>query len=117
MNLFLYCSKHFYPLLPPIITALEKQGHGITVPNSYNEPFKEEEMKKLGREEHLRWKSAMMRLQESKIRANDAILVCNFEKTTSPILSAERRSWKYSKPGNSGKRFSLLSDSRQYFQR
>jgi len=80
MNIFICCSKHFYAQIPPIKEALEKQGHRITPPNSYDVPFKEEEMKKLGLEEHVRWKAGMIRLQEEKVRANDAILVLNFEK-------------------------------------
>ena len=80
MNIFLCCSKHFYDKIPPIKEALERAGHSITPPNSYDEPFKEEEIKEVGSEEHREWKAAMMRRQEPKIRANDAILVLNFEK-------------------------------------
>ena len=80
MKLFLICSKYFYEKIPPIKAELEQRGHQITLPNSYEEPFKEEEMKTLGAEEHRQWKSAMIRKQEPKVRENDAVLVLNFEK-------------------------------------
>ena len=84
MKIFVCCSKHFYHQLPPVIAQLEQHGHTITPPNSYDEPFKEEEMKVRGDEEHRAWKAAMIRLQEEKVRANDAILVMNFEKNGVP---------------------------------
>ncbi|MEK6859670.1 MAG: hypothetical protein AABX54_02535 [Nanoarchaeota archaeon] len=54
------------------------------LPNSYDEPFKEEEMKKLSTEEHSSWKRQMMLLHEPKIKQNDAILVLNLEKNNQP---------------------------------
>lgn len=80
MKIFIVCSKHFYHLVPPIKEALEKDGHVITVPNTYEEPFKEEEMKKIGKEEHRIWKAGMINLSSEKIKNNDAVLVLNFEK-------------------------------------
>lgn len=55
-------------------------GHVITVPNSYDEPMKEEEIKLLGIEEHKKWKGGMIKLQKEKVDSNDCILVLNFEK-------------------------------------
>jgi hypothetical protein len=80
MRIFIVCSKHFYHLVPPIKETLEKVGHIITVPNSYDEPFKEEDMKKLGAEEHRIWKADMIHLQLRKVEDNDAVLALNFEK-------------------------------------
>lgn len=80
MKIFLCCSKYFYERIPPIKEELEKAGHTITLPNSYDDPFKEDEVRNKGAKEHQNWKAAMIRLQETKIRANDAILVLNFEK-------------------------------------
>ena len=80
MKIFICCSKHFYYKIPPIKEELEKNSHIITPPNSYDEPFKEEEMKKESSEAHIKWKSNMIKLQEEKVRNNDAILVLNFEK-------------------------------------
>lgn len=80
MNIFLCCSKHFYGKIPPVKEQLEKLGHKITLPNSYDNPLKELEMKSMGEEAHRQWKARMIRLQEQKIAANDAILVLNFEK-------------------------------------
>ena len=73
MKIFICCSQHNYHKVQPIKEELEKQGHIITVPNSFDEPFKEEDMKKLGKNEHIEWKQKMMRLQEPKVRENDAV--------------------------------------------
>src|SRR3989344_2297199 len=75
MKIFICCSKHNYHKIPEI-----KTEHEITLPNSYDNPMKEEDMKKFGREEHSKWKGSMIKLQEPKVRANDAILVLNFDK-------------------------------------
>ena len=80
MKIFICCSKHFYHKLLPIKESLEKTGHIITLPNSYEEPLKEEHMKLQGKDAHANWKSNMMRLQGQKVESNDAILVLNFEK-------------------------------------
>lgn len=80
MNLFLCTSKHLYNKVPSIKSDLETRGHIVTVPNCFDDPMKEEEMKKLGPEAHREWKAGMIRLQREKILANDGILVLNFEK-------------------------------------
>jgi len=80
MKIFICCSKHLYKNIGEIKEKLEAAGHTITLPNSYDKPLMEEDMKKVGKEEHAKWKSDMLRLQENKIRTNDAILVLNFEK-------------------------------------
>lgn len=80
MKLFICCSKAFYSQIPPIKENLEKNGHIITLPNSYDNPGRENEMHERGAKEHSEWKASMIRLQAEKIKANDAILVLNFEK-------------------------------------
>jgi len=73
MKIYLACSKHFYNKIPEIKEKLEKQNHEITLPNSFDNPFREEEIKEMGKEEHIEWKT-------KKIESNDAIIVLNFEK-------------------------------------
>ena len=80
MRVFVICSKHFYHKLPPVISELERQGHKVTPPNCYEDPFREEEIKKDGTEAHAKWKASMIRLQKEKVDANDAVLVMNYEK-------------------------------------
>jgi len=84
MKIFIACSKYFYHKIIPIKKLLEEKGYEITLPNSYEEPFKEEEMKKISKEEHIKFKQKMMKLHEPKIKRNDAILVLNFEKKGIP---------------------------------
>ncbi len=80
MKIFICSSKYIYDKIPPIKEELEGAGHLITLPNSYEEPMKEEEMKKVGERDHVEWKAAMIRTHRGKIEDNDAILVLNFEK-------------------------------------
>jgi len=80
MKVFVCASKYNYGRLEPVVNGLEQMGHEVTLPNSYDEPMKEDEMKVKGRDDHIKWKSSMLRLQAEKVAYNDAILVCNFEK-------------------------------------
>jgi hypothetical protein len=80
MKIFICTSKHIYDQIPPIKEAIENMGHIVTLPNSYENAFHEEEMKVVGNTEHAKWKGKMLRLQKEKVNANDAILVLNLEK-------------------------------------
>ena len=42
--------------------------------------MQEEKIKQQSKEEHIKFKSAMLKLQEEKIKQNDAVLILNFEK-------------------------------------
>ncbi len=84
MKIFIICSKHMYHKVLPIKELLESQGHTIMVPNSFDAPMKEEEMKLVSAEEHVAWKSARLREQVGKVKANDAVLVLNYEKNGVP---------------------------------
>lgn len=80
MKIFICASKYNYHRIPEIKEILEKMGHVLAMPNSYDEPMKEEEMKKVSKEEHILWKSMMMKKDKENIEPNDAILVLNYEK-------------------------------------
>jgi len=80
MKIFICCSKHFYSQIPLIKEELEKAGHLVTLPNSYDNPGREVEMKNIGAGEHAKWKAMMLREQERKVLINDAVVVLNFEK-------------------------------------
>ncbi len=84
MKIFIVCSKYFYPQVGEIKKSLERLGHKVMLPNGFDEPFKEEEMKKISKEKHSEWKCAMMQSQEPKIKASDAILVLNLERSGQP---------------------------------
>jgi len=84
MKIFICASKHCYQHIPTIKEELEKQGHSITLPNSYEDPFMEERVKKEGREKHSEVKAYYLKLQCEKVKDNDAILVMNFEKKGQP---------------------------------
>ncbi len=80
MKIFIACSKHFYDKIPEIKSILEAQGHIITLPNSFEEPFAEERMKTISNEEHSMWKDNMMKRHEKSISLNEGLLVFNLEK-------------------------------------
>ncbi|MEK6934806.1 MAG: hypothetical protein AABW46_02930 [Nanoarchaeota archaeon] len=80
MKIFICCSKHFYHQVKEIKKKLEEKGHTITLPNSFDEPFAEDRIRNISKEEHHTWKEEMLRLQEQKVSENDALLVLNFDK-------------------------------------
>jgi len=84
MRIFICCSKHFYHQIPDIQRELERAGHVITLPNSYDNPMREEEVKLIGPTEHAVWKSDMIKRQDAKVRDNEAVLVLNFAKNGIP---------------------------------
>lgn len=80
MKILVACSKNFYEKIPEIKKRLEELGHEVNFPNSYERPFEEEKIKKMGKEEHRKWKSKMLKKDKENLIPNDAILVLNFEK-------------------------------------
>lgn len=80
MKVFIVCSKAFYAQVTAVQSALEQAGHKITLPNSFDNPNREAELKLQGAKEHAAWKAEMIREQNQKIKANDAILVLNYDK-------------------------------------
>jgi len=84
MKIFICCSKAFYGKIPKIKSFLESKGHQITLPNTFDDPSKEEKMKREGINFHAKWKGEMIKESAQKIKENDAILVLNFEKNNQP---------------------------------
>ena len=80
MKILIICSKKFYTQIPNIKEKLESNNHIVYLPNCYNSPNTEDEMKKLGEEEHKKFKSKMFRQSEKIISQMDAVLVLNFDK-------------------------------------
>lgn len=80
MKVFVICSKAFYKDIPPIKEKLEKMGHEVVLPNSYDTPNAEKESWNLGAKEHAEFKAKMFRLSAEKIDAMDAVLTLNFDK-------------------------------------
>jgi len=80
MKVLICCSKHFYGEIPPIKSQLELLRHEVHLPNSFESPMKEEEMKRKSAEDHRAWKARMIRAHDTKVDAADAVLVLNYEK-------------------------------------
>ena len=81
MNIFLVGSKAAYGKVPEIKFELEKVGHVVTFPNGYEDPGKETELKKMSSVEFQSWKKDMLKRDKEIVRANDAILVLNVDKS------------------------------------
>lgn len=80
MKIFICASRHLYNQIAQAKKALEEKGFILTMPNNYDDPMREEEIKKLGQEEYSQWKKEMLILQKQKVEKNDVILVMNLEK-------------------------------------
>lgn len=80
MKIFIICSKAFYHNIPPIKEKLEKMGHEITLPNSYETPEIEQKSWDMGEKAHSEFKSRMFRESKEKIGRMDAVLTLNIDK-------------------------------------
>lgn len=80
MKVWIICSKAFYGRIAPIKDALEKAGHEITLPNSYDHPTLELESWEKSAAEHIRFKQRMFGLSQNIAKNVDAALVLNYEK-------------------------------------
>jgi len=109
MKIFICTSKYLYNKIPPVNEALKKMGHQITLPNSYDNPFLEEEMKKKSTAAHIEFKTAMLREQEKKVLANDAILVLNYEKNGQPNYIGGATFLEIFKASELGKKIFLMN--------
>ena len=85
MKLFIICSKKFYGKIEPIKKELEKNNIEVYLPNCYDKPNTEEEIKLLGNKEHREFKARMFKQSEEVISKMDAVLVLNFDKETESI--------------------------------
>ncbi len=80
MKIFVICSKAFYDQIPPIKDELEKHGHEITLPNSYDNPNAEKESQSLSEDAHREFKKKMFERSRRVTNEVDAVLALNFEK-------------------------------------
>lgn len=80
MKIFICASKYNYKHIPEIKLKLEKVGHIITLPNSFDDPFVELRTKQESKEKHIGLKQKFFKEQVEKIKQNDVILVVNFDK-------------------------------------
>jgi hypothetical protein len=80
MKIFLCASRANYDRVGPVRDELERRGHQVTLPNNFDDPGREDAIKSSETGTFVSWKSEMLRLQASKVAANDAVLVLNFER-------------------------------------
>jgi len=80
LKILIICSKAFYDRIPDIKNRLEANNHTIYLPNCYDNPGMEAEMRNLGKDEHSKFKAKMFKQSEDLINQMDAVLVLNFNK-------------------------------------
>jgi hypothetical protein len=80
VKILIICSKAFYDRIPDIKSKLEENNHQVFLPNCYDNPSMEAEMRNLGKEEHSKFKAQMFKQSENLIKEMDAVLVLNFNK-------------------------------------
>lgn len=80
MKILIICSKVFYGEIIPIKEKLEKMGHIVELPNSYDDPEVEKKAWNLGVEKHSKFKKRMFTMSRGRIKTVDAVLTLNFNK-------------------------------------
>jgi len=80
MRIYLCASKSFYDRVPEVKVQLEKLGHVVTAPNGYDAPAAETNYQAMTPQEYADWKTGMIKHDGEVVKANDAVLVLNFEK-------------------------------------
>lgn len=80
-KIMIACSKHFYNRIPKIKLELELLGYEVILPNFYDTPMIEEEIKQnKSKEEHIEFCKKSFLESQAKAQESDAILVLNFER-------------------------------------
>ena len=80
-KIFIACSKHFYNEIPRIKKQLELMGYETILPNFYDMPMIEEEIKEnKSKKEHIEFCRKSFLESQEKAKESDAILVLNFER-------------------------------------
>ena len=78
MKILIICSKKFYPEIKEIKKKLEKKGHVISLPNSYEDPEAEARAWSMGL--HSEFKKRRFNQSKYTIEQMDAVLCLNFDK-------------------------------------
>ena len=81
MKIFIACSKYSYKYVDKIKLQLEFLGHEVILPNFFDTPMIEEEIKEnKSKEEHIEFCRKSFLESQNKAKESDAILVLNFER-------------------------------------
>lgn len=81
MKIFIACSKWSYKYVNKIKLQLELMGHEVVLPNFFDTPMIEEEIKlNMSKEEHIEFCRKSFLESQEKSKNSDAILIANFDK-------------------------------------
>jgi len=84
-KILIICSKNFYGMIASIKDVLDNK-YEIFLPNCYDNPNTEFEMKEFGIEKHREFKAKMFKQSENTIKEMDAVLVLNMDKEKDGII-------------------------------
>ena len=79
MKIFIICSKKFYSKCEYYKKELEKMGHEVILPNSYDDPEFEIRVRDASRKEHQILVKKLFLESENKVNSCDCVLVLNFD--------------------------------------
>ena len=80
MKIFISTSTSFYDRITAIKEQIEKQGHEVILPCSYENPNAEEEAWEEGHEVHGQVVREFFRQSEEKVKSADVVLCLNYDK-------------------------------------
>ena len=80
MKIFIISSASFYEKIEPVKLELEKMGHTVFLPNTYDNPNLEKETWEKGFEAHAELEKELLKKSEETIKNVDAVLCVNYEK-------------------------------------
>ena len=86
-KIFIACSKWNYQYIPEIKKALELMDYEVILPNYYENPMIEEDIKKNGNtQSHQDFCKQSFALSRKKSEESDAVLVLNFDKIKDNVI-------------------------------
>ena len=80
MKILIISSTSFYDQILPIKEELEKMGHIVELPNTYDCPNLEKEAWEKGFEAHAKLEKELFEMSEKRIKNVDAVLCVNYKK-------------------------------------
>ncbi len=84
MNIFIVCSKYCYDKVEAIQSKLEDMGHSVMLPNVFDDPFSEFDIRDNQPDKFAEWKGATYKESQEKVERSDCLLVLNYEKHGCP---------------------------------
>ena len=86
MKIFIACSKYSYQYVESIKEELNNMGFEVILPNYFDTPMIDEDIKKLDKKANLDFFREAFLESQSKARETDALLVLNMDKIKDGVV-------------------------------